>query len=249
MNEIILPRKDEDGRHYISYSQLTTFTDDSGFNTGLPGMYEYFQSYFFGKRWPDQGWALFGTQVEDYICYWRESPERIAELDAELAAGGQSTITDAINAFSDKEKALLQSIEPLGNFQVRVELPLFDNVYLLGYIDDANDDLSIIRDYKTASKTSKARYYKDSYKQLDLYSLWVLHQTGVLPKVKEVKIIERKGNCFGMVERRDLLTVGGETWTLEKEATEEKLFMLEAWMKKQVLIVSDYYKLFLKVNV
>jgi len=45
-----------------------------------------------------------------------------------------------------------------------------------------------------------------------------------------------------------LLSVGKEIWTLERETTEERLFMLEAWMKKQVLIISDYYKTFLKLN-
>jgi hypothetical protein len=248
MEDIILPRQDENGEYYISYSQLTSFTSESGFNTGLLGMYEYFQRYFLKEGWPDQGWALFGIHVEDYICYNGKSAEEIAKLDKECIENGQPTVTEALNAFTDEEKETLNKIEPLGNFQVKVKLYLYDNVYLLGYIDDAKDNFSTIRDYKTASKNSKKRYYTEDYKQLDLYSLWVREETGKLPETMEVKIIERKGNCFGMVERRDLLSVGKEIWTIERETSEERLFMLESWMKKQVIEVSNYYKTFLKLN-
>lgn len=245
---IILPRKDENGEYYISYSQYTSYKDKAGFNTGLLGMYEYIQGYFLGQSWPDQGWALFGTQVEDYICY-RDLPEKERlKMDAELSAQGLSTITEAINSLTEEEKETLNKIEPLGNFQIKVKYYLFPGVYLLGFIDDGTDDLSVIRDYKTASNNSRKRYYTDDYKQLDLYSLWVRQETGKLPETMEVKIIERKGNCFGMVERRDLLSVGGEIWTHERETTEERLFMLEADLKKTVLEISSLYKTFLNVN-
>ena len=247
MEEIILPRQDENGEYYISYSQADSYGSDSGFNTGLPGAFEYIQSYFLKIRYPDQGWGLFGGQVEDYICHGNKSPEEIAKLDAELIAQGQPTITEAIDSLTERERDILDTIEPLGNFQVTVKLYLFPGVYLLGYIDDATEDLSKIRDYKTASKSSKARYYKPEYKQLDLYALWVRSVTGMVPEM-ELKIIERKGNCFGMVERRDLLSVGTEIWTHPRETTEERLFMLEAQLKKTVIEISDLYKVFLKVN-
>ena len=248
MENIILPRQDKDGNYYISYSQYTSFKSSSGFNTGLSGDLEYMQGYFFGKRYPDQGWSLFGTQAEDYICYRDYSKEEIAKLDAELIKQGQSTITEAINSFTEEERKTLDTIKPLGNFQVEVKYWLSENVYIYGFIDDATDDLSHIRDYKTASKNSKARYYKDDYKQLDIYALWVRQQTGKIPEQLEVVMIERKGNCFGLENRRDLLSVGEEVWYLDRETTEERLFQIETDVKRTAEKISDMYKTYLSLQ-
>lgn len=246
---IVLPRTDKDGNYYVSYSQLSSFTSDSGFNTRLPGHLEYFQSYFLKQRWPDQGWALFGSQVEDYICYRNAPEDVIAKMDKELSEQGNSTISEALASFTDEEKKVLDTIEPLGTFQKEIRIWLFENVYLLGYIDDCTEDLSWLRDYKTCSLASSKQYYTDTYKQLDIYSLYAKQETGKIPEKLEVVMIERKGNCFGMTEARDVLSVGKKVWYHERTTTEEKLFQLEGWMKKRVLEISDYYKLFLDLNV
>ena len=247
MSEIILPRQDTNGEYYISYSQANSFLDAKGFNTGLEGVLEYVKSYFLGERWDDQGWALFGCHTEDYICHAKKSSKEIKKLDKELIESGNPSITEAINSFSDEEKEVLNKIEPLGNFQVEVKYYIFDNVYLLGYIDDATHDLSKIRDYKTASKTSKAKYYKDDYKQLDLYALWVKEKTGKIPEM-EVLGIERKGNCFGKVNARDLLSVGEELWLIPRETSEERLDKIKEDLKETVREISDLYKIFKLTN-
>lgn len=248
MENIILPRQDKDGNYYISYSQYNSFKSASGFNTGLPGDLEYMQGYFFKKRWEDQGWGLFGSQAEDYICYRDYLESEIEELDAGLIEQGQPTITEAINSFTKEERETLDTITPLGNFQVEVKFWLSENVYIYGFIDDATDDLSHIRDYKTASKNSKARYYKDDYKQLDIYALWARQQTGKIPEQLEVVIIERKGNCFGLENRRDLLSVGKEVWYLDRKTSEERLFQIEMDVKRTVEQISDMYKTYLSLQ-
>ena len=77
---------------------------------------------------------------------------------------------------------------------------------VLMYIDDINEEMTKIRDYKTGSKSSLKKYEKPEYKQLHVYSAWVYQETGLIPEA-EVYTIERKGNCM-MGKGRTALTVG-----------------------------------------
>lgn len=223
--DVELPRRDEDGNYYISYSQYTSFTSESGYNTGMPGFQEYMLQYFLGMNWPDSGYAKFGQDVEDYIC------DRVG-----------------IEKFTHKERQVMDQIVPLGNFQVEVKLWLAGNVYLKGFIDDATADFKKIRDYKTCSESKKSKYESDDYKQLDLYSLWVKQETGSLPEELEVCAIKRVGSCHNMVNRRDLLAVGDKYWIIPRTTSEERCEAIKADLMKTVMIISDYYKVFKKVN-
>jgi len=224
MGNIILPQKDENGEYYLSYSQISSWLSAKSFNLGVDGRIEYMASYFFRRRWPDQGWAEFGQDVEDYVC------EKIGS-----------------EKFSEKEKQTLDKIKPLGVFQEEIKMYVMDNIYIKGFIDDRSEDYSLIRDYKTASNNSKARYYKDDYYQLDLYANYVYKKTGVLPRA-EVCIIERKGNCFGMVQRRDLLSVGEEIWYHEREISLERIRKVEAKVMTTIYDIAAHYKHFLALN-
>ena len=224
-NNIVLPRRDKDGNYYISYSQISTFKDKESYNLKVLGKIEYMAAYFFGDSWPDSGFAQFGLEVEDYIC------------NGAFAEN-----------FTAEERKVLDSIEPLGNFQVETKIWLFPNVYIKGYIDDSIPSLEHIRDYKTASMNSKAKYYKDSYIQLDMYAMHVLQETKKLPEKLEVCIIQRTGNCFGMVNRRDLLKVGEQVWYHERETSMERINQIKADLRATVYEISEVYKLFLKLN-
>jgi hypothetical protein len=224
-HEIILPRKDSDGNYYISYSQLSSFKDMESYNLGVLGKIEYMAHYFFGVDWPDSGFALFGSEAEDYICN-----------------------RDHADHFTDQERAVLDSIKPLGNFQVEIKLWILPNVYIKGYIDDCNKELTWLRDYKTASKRSKAKYYKEEYVQLDIYAMYALQETGKIPEQLEVCIIERTGNCYGMVERRDLLKVGNEVWYHNRETSLERMNNIKGNLIATVYEISELYRLYLKLN-
>jgi hypothetical protein len=141
----------------------------------------------------------------------------------------------------------LNQIKPLGVFQEEIKYYVRPGVYIKVFIDDRKEDYTLIRDYKTASKTSKARYYKDDYYQLDLYANAVYKKTGVLPQA-EVCIIERKGNCFGMVQRRDLLSVGQEIWYHPREISLERIKKVEAKVMVAIHDISTHYKHFLALN-
>jgi hypothetical protein len=224
-SEIILPRRDVNGEYYLSYSQLSTWKEMKSFNMGVLGEIEYMASYFLGRKWPDQGWALFGEQVEGYVC-----EKQYAEF------------------FTEKEKVTLDKVTPLGVFQTEVKYYILPNVYILGYIDDRQSDWLKLRDYKTASNNSRARYYKDDYYQLDIYALEAMEKNGgVIPEL-EVCIIERKGNCFGLVERRDLLSVGDVIWYHTRESNHERLNLVREILIKTITQISDAYKVYLKIN-
>lgn len=222
VNNIILPRTTENGKPRISYSQVKLFNDTKSFNLGVEGILEYMVVYFLGHTFPDTGWSIFGKDVEEYIAN-RDGEEK----------------------FTKTEKETLNKIEVLGVLSDNFEID-YGEFVLTGIIDDRTEDWSKIRDYKTASKNSAKQYYKDNYVQLDLYALAGVEATGIIPEL-EVCIIERKGNAnYG--GGRDALKVGKEIWYVPKQTTEERLETLKQKIFKTVCEISEYYKLFLKLN-
>jgi hypothetical protein len=224
MSEFLLPRVDsKTGTPYMSYSQYTLWKDTDSFNLKTLGKTEYMIQYFFGKDFGDQGWAQFGTEVEDYICN-RESAQ----------------------AFSDSERETLEKVIPLGNYQVDLFVDM-GGFSLKCYIDDSTPDLKILRDYKTGSKNSVQKYYKEDYDQVDLYAGAVKRSTGVMPELIQVVMVERKGNCmFG--GGREKLTVGNEIWNIERTVDPKKVEAVENRVIEAAKEISKYYGVFLKLN-
>lgn len=222
---IDLPTKDSEGYNYISYSQKKDFKAKRGFNTGLPGSEEWILKKIFGEKYEDVGWGEFGQDVEDYICYRKNK-----------------------DSFSKRERSVLDKIEPLDRHQVKGKL-MFPgyNFYVLLYIDDATEDLSHIRDYKTASKNSKKQYDKKEYDQLTIYSAYVKQETGKLPDKSELCIIERDGNLFRGGDRRDL-TVADNVWYQDKIVTLDMVEQSKWDIINTAKKMSNIYKSYKQVN-
>lgn len=222
MQEIILPRLTAEGKPRISYSQVKLFNEAKSFNLGIEGVLEYMATYFLGYTFPDIGWGQFGEEVESYIAK-REQADK----------------------FTDAEKEVLNKIKPL-DFQSDKFSIDYGQFELYGIIDDRSKDWTQIRDYKTASKNSKKQYETDDYVQLDLYALKAVEVTGIIPEL-EVCVIERKGNAnFG--GGREALTVGDNVWYIPKKTSEARLDALKKEVFRTVVEISEYYKLFLKLN-
>lgn len=220
---LLLPKKDDEGRPYISYSQIKNWNDMKSFNLKVPGKLEYILEYFFSEEFPDWGWGQFGTEVEEYIC------ERKHQQN-----------------FTNSEREVLDSIEPLGVFQKEGWID-FDEFRLKLYIDDAVEDFSHIRDYKTASDNSRKKYYEPDYWQMDTYGMWVKQETGKLPDTAELVIIERTGNPF-RGGGRSALKVGEKIWTHNRELTEERQKELEETVVNTAEEIASVYSTFLKLN-
>lgn len=220
---MILPQKDKEGNYYLSYSQINLWNDVKGFNTGRLGREEYIRGYFFGEQYGDeQGWAQFGSEVEDYI-----------------------TLRKGADNFDDNERKVLETIQTLGVFQHEAKIS-FDGFYLKGYLDDATPDFKKIRDYKTASEKSSQKYYGVDYKQLDIYALDTYKKHGFIPEM-EVCVIEREGNPF-RGGGRSVLRVKERVWYIPRTTTEAKLAELEAYINRTAQEISLHYQLFLKLN-
>ena len=253
--ELLLPRfSKEKNCHYISYSQVGSWEDEKSFNLGVKGRLEYILAYFMGVKFPDQGWGVFGEDAENAVCYRDYPLVEIQKLDEEIKAynierpdRAQRLISESLSSFDEREMKILKQIEPLGVFQQEGWIN-FDGFKVLLYIDDANADFSKLRDYKTASRNSGKKYEKPEYDQLDVYSLWVKQQFGHVPDDLEVCIIERAGNCFGMVERRDLLSVKNDVWYVDRETSTERLKTIEDRIVRVANEISEYYKVYLKIK-
>lgn len=222
--KLVLPKQDEQGNYYLSYSAIKSWNEAKGFNTGLLGKYEFILNYFLGQTWEDKnGFAQFGTEVEDVICGKEGSEAK----------------------FTKGELILLKCIKPLGLFQQEIKIP-FDGFYIKGFIDDCTPDYTKIRDYKTASLNSSKKYYDDDYDQLDVYAMGVKAITGELPKALEVVCIERLGNGFR--GGRNVMSVGNEVWYIPRTTSKERQEKLKEKITKTAQEISEYYKVFLKLN-
>lgn len=219
---IDLPKKDKNGVPFLSYSQIDLWHTVKGFDTGLPGKQEYIRKYFLGEKFPSGPFAEFGKDVEDYICY-RKGEEK----------------------FTEEERKVLEQIVPLGVFQKEFKLH-FGDFYVMGYIDDTNEDHSIIADYKTASEASVKKYYSPNYDQLDVYALAIQQLTGSLPNNMYICAISRTGN--GFKGGRNVLKVGKEVWNIQRPIEEERLISLKNKILTTAEEISDYYRIFKKLN-
>lgn len=221
---IELPRQDKDGNYYISYSQITSWNDLKGFNTGKSGKEEYIRGYFLGESWlDDKGFALFGKDVEAYI------------VDKMCA-----------KEFDDRERSILDKITPLDIHQKELKTK-YEGFYVLGYIDDCTKDYKHIRDYKTCSVNSGKKYATDDYWQLYLYAIGIHNEFGYYPDKIEVCCIERSGNPF-KGGGRSVLSVGNSHWMIDKQLTPEIVDKTNKIVESTVNEISEYYKVFKKLN-
>ena len=217
----MLPKKDKEGVPYISYSQANLWSDVKGYNTGMDGKIEYMLSYFYKVNFPDVGFGGFGGKV------------------------GTSLEEGDFSAFSTSEIDTLRKVERLDIFEKEIRIP-FDGFYLVGYIDTCTEDLKYIKDYKTASHSSKEKYYTDDYKQLMIYAKGVHCEKGYYPERMNVEIIERKGNAFnGGI---DALSLGENIWIVEKEISAEKIEEVAKYVEKTALEISEYWSVWKKIN-
>lgn len=248
MSKIKLPKtykgdkKEYQGKPMVSWSQIETWIGKSGFNTGLKGKYEYMRKYFLGETYPDMGWGTFGNEAEAYITIRDRDPSTISDpRDLE-------NLENARKNFTKEEKAVMEKIKPLGNFQHEAVID-FGSFVLLGYIDDISDDFTHIRDYKTKSEGSKRGLTGNKTYQLEVYTLYVKKMLKKEVKKWEYCIIERLGGAECMRGGgRDSLTIGSRIWYEEKQVTEERLKETEELILATVKDISDHYKTFLKYN-
>lgn len=218
--KLIMPNQDDQGNFYISYSQVKSWNAAKGFNTKLPGLWEYMRKYFFKEQYEDIGWNAFGNKVENAL------------------------MTQDFKDFSKQEIATLKKVKVLPVWQQKIMIPLQGGIYLLGFIDNNTADFSHIRDYKTASSNSKEQYYSDDYEQVDIYAEGIRQITGKFPTKIDVVIIERKGNPY----QKQPLTVGENVWIVDKQVNADRIGGIMENVNKTAQEIADHYEIFRELN-
>ena len=211
------------GLPYLSWSQIESFNDKVGFNTGLLGQFEYIVKYLSFFKFEDLGFGQFGSEVEAYITLRQE--EDLSWVEEKV----QKEFQDALKNFSEKEKTVLNTIEPLGVFQDEICYYVEElDIIVLGYIDDRTQEdsygnIDLLRDYKSKSESSKKDLHLDKKYQIELYILG-LRQRGLNVLGAEYCIIERFGGRECMNGGgRESLSVGDRIWYEPYSWTEERL--------------------------
>jgi len=222
-NKIMLPRVDEKGDYYISYSQI---------NSWKRSKRDYIRSYFFGESFEGNAYTDFGSLV------------------------GEALEHNDFSSFTDEEEEFLKKVPRYDRFEVEVRLSM-DGFYVLGFIDTMKmlydhkgaghliEGISAIADYKTGSIEKKIMDYdSDDYIQLDLYAMALQERIGKLPEKMYVYLIGRSGNAYAGEE----LTLDKRFVEIEKHIDQKRVDQVKSEVQKIAEEISDYYKVFLKLN-
>jgi hypothetical protein len=235
------------GLPYVSWSQVESFNDKSGFNTGLLGEFEYLLGRFTKVEFPDMGWGQFGSETEAYITLRTLSKAKLAKLEVKI----QEELAASILNFSDKEKKVLEGVTPLGVFQDEICYYVEElNVIVLGYIDDRSPEkdgmVEMLRDYKTKSESSKKDLHDAKKHQIELYILG-LKQRGLTVENAEYCIIERLGGkeCMGG-GGREALSIGDRVWYEPYSWDEDRLKVTHQMIIDTVIRISSLYSTYEK---
>ena len=223
--QLILPRVDDEGRGYISYSQIKTWKKSKR---------DYMRQYFFGESGPKalEPYSDFGSKV------------------------GEALENNDFSGFTKKEQEFLKTVTRYDQFEREVKLEM-DGFYVKGFIDSNTlarktknkkqvEVVDKILDYKTGEiEKRKADYESDDYIQIPIYAAAIQQDTGSLPKECSVVLIQRNGNAFAGEE----LTLGDEYITIDKVVTQEVVDTVRKDVQETTEEISEYYELFLKLNV
>ncbi len=211
------------GLPYISWSQVETFNDKAGFNTGLLGEFEYLLNRFQKIEFPEMGWGIFGSELEAYVTLRKQKD--LSNIEEKV----QKEFQDALKNFTQKEKDVLNTIEPLGVFQDEICYYIEElGIIVLGYIDDRSKEdknglIKMMRDYKSKSESSKKDLHLPKKYQIELYILG-LRQRGLTVENAEYCVVERLGGKECMNGGgRESLSVGDRIWYEPYSWTEKRL--------------------------
>jgi hypothetical protein len=221
--QLVLPTKDREGNYYISYSQIGSYKRS---------VREYIRQKFFKEPFVSNPYMLFGTKV------------------------GEALEHNNFEDFTEDEQEFLKTVPRYDRFEALVHLRM-KGFYVKGFIDTMKlpDDhkkghiikyVPAIADYKTGDiEKKRGDYESDEYIQLDIYAAHIEQTFGSLPKKVEVILIGRKGNAF----KREELTLTKEFITINRKTTKKKVEAVKKIVQETAEEISEYYKVFLTLNV
>jgi hypothetical protein len=224
--EIILPKTDDNGDYYLSYSQISTW---------LKSKREYIRQYFFGEDDDNKGlqkYGDFGHKV------------------------GESFENNDFSAWDKEETEFLKTIPQYDEFEREVTLKMdgfylkgFVDTNTAPETDEKNNLwVRKIADYKTGDVEKKGSsvidYSSDDYLQVEIYAAALRQEFGIAPNYGAVYLIGREGNAF----KGEKLKLTKEYITIEKGITDDRLDFVVSEVQRVAEEISEYYKMYLKLN-
>lgn len=157
---------------------------------------------------------------------------------------GEALEHNDFSAFDKDEQKTLKTVPRYDDFERKIKLWFDKDFYVVGYIDTSTSDCKKIADYKTGIIESvRSKYDSDDYIQLEIYSAAIEQETGSLPELVSVIIIERTGNAF----QGETLKIGDRWEEVIKNVTPERIIEVKEYILEIVKEISEYYKVFLKL--
>lgn len=225
---IILPKKNEKGKSYISYSQ---------YNKWKSSKKDYIKSYFLGERFEGNAYTDFGSWVGEAL----ENNDFSSFTDEETA------VLQMVTRLDEFEREISWD---LGDFFVKGYIDTNDYLPFKkadvgkGPGSGVRHMVSKIVDYKTGANNKVEVYEDDDYDQVTIYAGAIEQELGVLPKQGWVELIERTGNPF----RGEDLKLGKKVHTIPQDVSREAVDAVKANLIKVAKDISAHYKVFNKLN-
>lgn len=223
--QLILPRKDDDGNYYISYSQISKWKRSKR---------DYIRKYFFGE--PDDNAALqlygdFGHKVgeayenNDFSAWNKEEAEFLQTLPH-------------LDEFEREIKLKMDGFYVLGYIDTNTKPVLHKNAEHGLYVKE-------LADYKTGDIEKRAPEYEaDDYLQVDIYAAALHQEYGVYPEKGSVVLIGRSGNAFAGEE----LNLTLEAEIIDKPISAERCESVLEDVQKITEEISEHYVAYLKLT-
>lgn len=222
---MILPRKDEEGNYYISYSQVTSWKKSPR---------SYMREYFFGE--------------DDTKAFLKPYGEFGTKL-------GESLEHNDFSGWTDKEVEFLKTIPRFDEFERGIKLQMsgyyikgYIDTNTLAYKEEdgiKKELVKVIADYKTGEIEKRiSDYESDNYIQIHIYAAGVEAQTGSLPEEAYVYLVQRDGNAFAKEE----LTLGDRFVTIPKVINRDIVDKAVSECDRVAKEISKHYQVYLKLN-
>ena len=222
--QLLLPKTDEEGRSYISYSQIKTWKKSKR---------DYIRQYFMGEDGPEalKPYGDFGTKVgealenNDFTSFTKEEQEILKQIPR-------------YDEFEREVKLEMDGFYVKGYIDSNTLVHKTKNKKQVELVEK-------ILDYKTGDiGKRKEEYESEDYIQLPIYAAGIKQDTGYLPSECHVILIQRDGNAFAGEELR----LGKEFITITKDITQNLVDKVLEEVQVTAEEVSAYYTTFLKLN-
>lgn len=186
----------------------------------LENKYEYIQRYLLKVPFVGNEYTDFGSKV------------------------GKALETNDYSLFDESEKSILRKVTRLDIFE-RMTILNYNDFYVIGFIDTADDGLSNIIDYKTGGIGKHIQYYADKYTQLCYYALSIKQEIGKIPDSAQVEFIHR----FGNPAKGEQLRVGNiEPIKIPIDISLNRLTKIYYDTQKIALNISEFCKMYKDQN-